>query len=84
MLIEEHVKNNESLNVDLKSSKDEFKKLKKHHTAKEMELALKTAQGKRNNATLMADEAEELLEKKKMELEELKNELKNKINEQTN
>ena len=45
---------------------------------------MKAAQGKRNYAIIMADEAEELLEKKKMELEELKNEFKNKFNTETN
>ena len=79
LLIGEHVKYNKAMKADLQSTKAKFKKLKTHLSPEEMELALKTAKGKRNYAIIMREEAEELLEKKKMELEELKNEMKNKI-----
>ena len=44
-----------------------------------MELALKTAKGKRDQAAQRADEAEELLRKKKIEMEDLKKEMKNNV-----
>ena len=44
-----------------------------------MELALKTAKEKRDQATQRADNAEELLKKKKIEMEELKKEMKNNV-----
>ena len=46
-----------------------------------MELALKTALEKRDHAIIMRKEAELLLEKKKFEIGELKNEMKNFVKE---
>ena len=40
---------------------------------------MKTAKGKRDQAAQRADEAEELLRKKKIEMEELKKEMKNNV-----
>ena len=82
LLISEHVKNNKELRADIASTKNQFKRLKTHHTSTEMELALKTAKGKRDQATQRADEAEELLAKKKIEMEELKKEMKKNFKEQ--
>ena len=82
LLISEHVKNNKELRADIASTKRQFKRLKKNHTSTEMELALKTALSQRDHAITLRKEAEMLLEKKKIEFEEMKKEMKNIVKEQ--
>ena len=75
------MKNNKELRAEIASTKKQFKRLKKNHTSTDMELALKTALEKRDHAIIMRKEAELLLEKKKFEIGELKNEMKNIVKE---